>query len=186
MQITGVMMTVAALLVALTATTVSGQALWPLSVEASLGLGVGRTPAEYRDNNFGVSADAMVALRVRRLAAGAAVVATGFGVQSGGPVADICILNGDGGCVPAWPRFDILSVLGGWETSGGRVRAMAGPAAVRIDFDAVQLALLARTDAAIPLFARVALMGSVRVVFIDSYNGASFQLFSLGAGFRMR
>lgn len=168
------------------ATSATAQRPWPVWFEANLGLGLGATSAQYRDNNVGISADALLGFQVHKLSHGAVVTALAVGVQSGGPVTDVCILKPDGSCVPSWPGFQIFSLLAGWETSTSAVRVMAGPAYVRVDYDPVPVAASARFDAAFALASHFSFTTSVRAVLLRSDNSDAFQLFAIGIGFRVR
>ena len=160
------------------------QERWPVSIEATVGLGVGDTNGDYRDNGTGVTADVSVAWRVRPSNKGGFVGGLNWAGQGTGPTSDICILRTDGTCVPRFPDFFIIGALLGWENGRENVRFLAGPA--RVDAGSSILGWQARLDASVPLAWHVSVLGSARGILLPDYRGDQFRLGALGIGLRLR
>ena len=158
------------------------QELWPTSVEATLGVGVGMTDGEYKSNESGITGDVLVAYRMQPALGGALVAAAAAGIQGVGPHTDDCRLGRDGECIPSFPEFAIYSALIGWETRTAHFRALTGPAYI----DPGSFGWQARLDLARPLFWRLSFVLSGRAVLVPDHDGDAFQLLSTGAGLRLR
>lgn len=164
---------------------VTAQQPWPVTVEVNLGYSAGNTSGEFRDGGGGIAADMLLGYRFKSAARSGWVLATSAGLQGKTVHTSDCVPAPDGGCVPWFPLFGIVSVLGGWEMSNTRLRVLAGPALALADGDASGAAL-ARVEAALLVAGRTALIASMRAAFVPRYRGDSFQLLSGGIGLRVR
>lgn len=160
----------------------AAQELWPISVEATLGAGVGMTDGEYRSNESGITGDLLVAYRMRPALGGALVAAATAGMQGAGVHTSDCLPASDGGCIPSFPNFPIFAALIGWETRTAHFRALTGPAYV----DPGSFGWQARLDLARPLFWRLSFVLAGRAMLVPDHEGDAFQLLSAGAGLRLR
>lgn len=174
----------ALLLLACAAAGAPAQARLPLSLDATVGVGAG-VGGPRATSRGGAALDALLGLRLRTLPGGAVSGGLAVGVQ--GPVVgpDGCLLGDDGGCVPAFPWFGSVGVLGGWESAGGAVRALAGPALFRSG-DADAAGVMGRVDLALPGSSRLAPVLSLRTSVLPSYRGSVVGLMGLGVGLRVR
>lgn len=126
----------------------------------------------------------LTALRLRPLAKGALIAAMGAGIQGTGPITSDCVPHPSGGCVPWFPDFNVFSAAAGWETSGGTLRGLVGPAAVHAD--AMAAAVIGRVDLSAPLLGRLWFLASARGLYVPNYAGDSFRLGNAGIGVRIR
>jgi hypothetical protein len=163
----------------------------PVSVEVSLGAGVGRG-GTFRDR-VGVALDATLGWRVRPTADGALVLALSGAVQGSPAAVDICLLTPDGTCVPAYPFFYSVGLTGGREWAlrqNASDRFLAGPAYYgagnRHGAGSRAFGLQGRVDVATPPLWRVALLGSFRGAVLPSYGGDAHVLAAAGLGVRVR
>ena len=165
-----------------------GQERWPATLEVVVGLGVGHTSGEYRENNTGVTAEFLVGHRIGHTERGHYFAALTVGGQGSGTVTSDCLPADRGGCVPSFPSFESVGVLAGWEHGSTRYRALTGPSAVRAhgDWDTIVLGWVGRLDAVVPLTGRLSVLGSFRVLTIPDYSGDSFAWASFVAGLRLR
>jgi hypothetical protein len=184
--------------------TVAGtdaQDRWPISLEANIGPGGGRTSAPgwnpdgyLHRSTRGTGAEVLVALRAGSVARGGVVAGLSLGIIGTGGYEAICILREIGGCVPHFPEFTVLAATVGLETANGGFRVMAGPARVTGDVDRTltdregssATGWQGRIDWALPIVSRFSLCASVRGVLVPDYSGDSFQLWALGGGLRIR
>lgn len=161
---------------------------WPVSVEFSLGHGAGSTDGEYRDNGGGPAVDLLLGVRLRSTDRGAWVTAVSTSAQ--GPLAhtDDCLVAADGGCVPWFPNFGTIALLGGWETSSAALRVLTGPALVTDSgtWPKSRSAWVLRFDAAQRWFGRISMLASARGSWVPSYEGDRFLLGALALGLRIR
>jgi hypothetical protein len=164
----------------------------PVSLEASFGVGSGRSERTYRDRTAPVI-DAMLTWRIRPDANGAILLGLsvgGHGVMTG--VTSDCILMPDGGCMAPYPAFHSLGLLVGREWrrwAGSSVRALAGPALYRADWRSGggrTGGLQGRVDIASPPVWRVALLGSVRGAVLPGYRRERHTLGAIGLGIRLQ
>ncbi len=161
---------------------------WPVSLEITMGYGVGGSSGEYRRSGGGPAVDVLVAARLRSTLRGAWVGAVSLAAQ---PILvssdDRCIPASDGGCVPDFPGLPVVSLLGGWETAGGAQRVMVGPGlTTEVDWRKSKLVWVLRVDGALPMTGRISMVGSIRGTLVPSFQGASFRQGSLMAGLRIR
>lgn len=161
----------------------AGQVPGPYSVEVSVGRGSGSTDGTYRSNDTGLTVDVLFAARVYSFDSGGVVAALSTGIQGSGPLA-ACLPASNGGCVPPFPSFAVWSATIGWETSGGGLRGLIGPAVV--SDETTVMGALGHVDAAAAVGSRVWLVVSARGIVIPSYQRDRFRLGSLGVGFRIR
>ncbi len=174
------------------ATPLAAQERSPVSLEASVGVGVGRSSERFREST-GLALDATLASRIRRTPSGAVIVALsggGQGILTG--VTSLCEPMPDGNCAPAYPGFYSLAALAGREWThgvGASVRALAGPAYYRADWRSGgggALGLQARVDVTTPPLWRVALLGSFRGALLPSFHGSRHTLGAIGLGLRVQ
>lgn len=152
------------------------------SLDLSIGRGHGRTDALYMNNTSGMAADALLGWRFAGLGSGGVVGAVNVGIQGSGAHTDICIQRPQGGCIPPFPEFRLLSLLVGWEPENGMFRLLTGPVYVHEDGRGWQ----GHVDVALPVGGRLSLLFNTRGVLVTSYQDATFQLVSIGAGLRIR
>jgi len=74
-------------LATITVSPAAGQQRNAISFEANVGWGIGQTNGEYMDNRKGLTADAMLAVRVRSTADGAVVAGLNANGFASGPCA---------------------------------------------------------------------------------------------------
>lgn len=172
----------AILLLVVCVSSVAAQAPAPISLEASLGLGEGSTAGFYHNETGAITVDLLVAARVRSLQDGGLVVAVGAGIQGSGNTELACML--DAPCEATFPEFSIFSASVGWESPGGGVRGLVGPAAAHAEDTA--LAWMARIDLGKRVIGRLWLLASARGFLVPDYRGDEFRLGSLGVGVRIR
>jgi hypothetical protein len=177
----GAMAAVAAMATA----TAHAQGMRPVTLDATLGKGTGRTDGIYRDDNrTGVTLDAMLAVRIRALTRGALVAGVNGSVQGAGPYDTVCLPAPGGGCIPAFPEFEMVGALLGWQDRNAFVRATAGAAYVQAEGWSV--AWQGRVDLALPVTSHVAPVASLRGTLIpNDPRGDSFHLFAFGLGLRI-
>jgi hypothetical protein len=159
------------------------QGRWAVSVDVSVGAGIGGSSAPH-GSKYGASADALVGFRPGAGPAGGFVVALSASGEALG-VHQSCEVLPGGACTPDFPGFWMVSALAGWELPRGGVRFLAGPAVAISNSTAVSAARL-RVDLAKPIFGRVSLLVSGRVAYIPDYGGDSFSLGSMSVGVRLR
>jgi hypothetical protein len=165
------------------------QRRWPVSLEASTGVGAGWAAGEFLDRTDGpvMAMDATVAVRVRTTAGGGGYVAALSGSFQGAPRDAICIMPPDrSGCIPHFPDFSLLALLGGWESATTNLRLTTGPALLQDGHFEEVFGWQARWDGAAPVFARIGLMASLRGVLVPAYHGDPIALMGFGVGLRVR
>ena len=154
-----------------------------LSLELNAGASFGDSSVPHGPSR-GLSADALLGLRLGNSQSGGFVVAmSGSGQTSGVRIA--CDLVPGGSCTPNFPTFWMVSALLGWETQSANVRVLVGPALAISDSKEVGAAQ-ARLEIAKPLSPHFALLVSGRVAYIPDHNDSSFTLGAVGVGFRLR
>ncbi len=157
-----------------------------VTFDATVGKGVGRTDGLYRDNRNGFSADAMLAVRIRSLPRGSLVAGVNGSAHGSGAYDTICLPAPDGSCIPAFPNFEMVGALLGWQDDNGYLRATAGPAYVQAEWDGWSVAWQGRADLSAPFASHFGAVLSLRATMIPNYpRGDAFRLFSLGLGLRI-
>ena len=157
-----------------------------ITFDATVGKGTGRTDGMYRDNRSGVTADAVLAVRVASLLGGSLVAGVNGSAQGSGAYDTICLPSPKGGCIPAFPNFEIVGALVGWQDTPRRVRASAGAAYVQAEWDGWSVAWQGRVDLALPVASHVAAVASLRATVVPNYpQGDAFRLFAFGLGIRI-
>lgn len=159
------------------------QQLGPVSFEANIGLGLGRSSAPHGPS-VRLVADALLAFRIPARVGASVVIGSSASVQSVGAHQSCDILPG-GTCSPDFPEFQIVSALAGLETEGGSARILVGPAVAVSRSHAVG-AGQARVEFARPLFARVSVTASGRFAYVPQHRGEAFSLGAMGVGLRLR
>lgn len=157
-----------------------------LSLDATVGMGHGRTTGEYVGDRRGVALDLLMALRLRPAIGGALVA--GLNASAQGPFVGqdllLCLPSPDGDCARQYPAFATLGALVGWENSSATLRVLAGAAYAESDA-AAALAVQGRVEAAVPIARHLALVASARGTMIPNYRGDAFSLLAFGAGIRI-
>lgn len=181
---------VALLLAALTAAPLSAQdGLRPASFDAGVGFGVGRGGGR-RDARDGVAASALLAWRLHGISRDHLLIGLGVAAQSVIDGGDDCLLASGGACVPNYPWFRALGVMGGWEArhgaEGSAVRALAGPAVFRSEERATALGLQGRVDVATPPVVHVALTAWGQGALVPRLRSERYSMASFGLGLRVR
>jgi hypothetical protein len=105
----------------------------------------------------------------------------------------LCLVRPDGGCIPQYPGFDAVSVVGGhqWRLEPGlRVRVLGGPGYYTAYFDHNitknhSLGVGARTDVAVRLYRPVSATVAARGAWIPRIRGQSYVPGALMIGLRL-
>lgn len=156
-----------------------------LGLDMTIGFSMGQTSGNYRDNARGFSGDALAAYRISA-AGGVYSAGASYTTQGTGVTTDDCIVQADGTCLPHFPDFSIIALLGARDIAPG-LRIATGPGAARAsgDWSTTRLAWAARLDAAAPAHSVFALLVSLRAFVVPSYESAPFMLGSFGIGLRI-
>ena len=163
--------------------TVDAQSEVATAVDLSLGIGRMHSSTPHIGDGTAPTLDLTVSRWRRGATRGNVVFGAGASTQGGGTSESICLPSASGGCIPRYPNFVSLSALAGWQTQRGRFRVLAGPTLAYADEAA--LGLQGRVDLAAPLTQRWSLTLNARGFALPSLQGASYQLFSVGAGLRI-
>ena len=172
------------------ASAAGAQELRPFSVDVTLGGGAGVGGGELRERG-GLGFDA-VAVRVGASGRNTLVLGASAGFQGFWSSDDMCVPGSRGQCLEDFPSFSTLVLLAGWErgSPGATVRALAGPAFVRIGGDIEQsgstAGLQGRVDLATPQLGPVALVASVRATAVPRFRGRTLATWAVGLGLRLR
>jgi hypothetical protein len=163
----------------------AAQEVAPLSFDVTVGVSAGSSSAPH-SSSVGFSADALVGFRpgARARASGGWVIGVSGSGQGLGVHEASCDVVPGGSCAPDFPAFWMLSMPIGWETRNGSARFLVGPAVARSS-SALAGAVQARVELSQSIASRASLLASGRLTSIPSYRGESFQLGSVGVGFRL-
>ena len=176
------------LLMATLPEVVHAQERWPLSLEGSFGRGWGFSGKDrlYRGDRDAAAFALLLGGRLHRAReAGPFVALEAYGHANNVAVTSDCILAPGGGCVPWFPGFWGLSMLGGWETRSTALRVLAGPSIADYEADP-SLGLSARIDVALTNSSRLAPSASVRLLHVPDYADDRITYIALGIGIRIR
>lgn len=164
----------------------------PLSIDASVGVGM-LTGGDFLAR-ASLVLDATLGARARATPAGALLVAASGGLHA--PWANGMACPGGGECTGDHPVFVSLGALAGWEsTTLGplSLRVLAGPALYRAtassygDEDSItSLGMQVRGDLAVHTTTRLALTLSARGAYLPDLDGEAVGLGALGVGLRFR
>ena len=94
-----------------------------VTFDATVGKGTGRTDGLYKDNRSGFAADAVLVMRIKSLPRGSLVAGVNGSVHGAGSHTDICLPAPDGRCIPAFPEFEMLGALLGWQDASAYLSA---------------------------------------------------------------
>jgi hypothetical protein len=166
----------------------SAQRVSRYSVDATVGVGLLQTKAQYsaRDDG-GLAGELALSRRVHSARAGGLVagVNAGYYYMIGG--GDVCTLYPPHDrCAPQTPDMRLVGMLSGWESRAGTFRALGGVAYAHPPSGGGAVAIQARLEAAVGIVRHVALTASVRPVVVPSYRGDTFRLLGIGLGVRIR
>lgn len=156
------------------------------SVEANVGLALGRGGTFDTRNGFG--ADALVSFGIRPQAGGTLVGALSVGTV-GMPGADRCFFLPDGSCMPDFPSLVPIAVLAGWEVPARVARFSVGPAVVLTNDDDRKGStggIMARADLSTPSPFHLAAILSGRALLVPAYQGRAIAQLSIGVGLAIR
>jgi hypothetical protein len=168
------------------AAPLSAQEPWPISLDASLGASFGTTSGIYRSNGYGIFADLTLAAQFGSESTGGLVAALSASGQGQISYEDDCVTRPDyDGCVPYFPAFATIALTAGYETRGGGLRFLAGPARVSEEGD-FALGLTGRVDVAAHFLWHISAISSLRGTYIPSFRDDRFRMGSFSAGFRLR
>jgi len=169
-------------------TPLIAQDRWPITLEAFVGGTRGHSDnnGRYRGGRGGLWADILAGGRLHADDRSGALIALSAGMQTTDKgYTDDCLPAPEGGCVPWFPRFGAVSLLGGWESRSTNLRLLGGPAFVRSAGEGAA-GFAGRLDAALPLVGHISTAASLSTVAIPSWRGDRFYHISLGVGFRVR
>ena len=155
----------------------------PVTLDATVGFGVGVGGHEYRDRT-GYSGDALLGVRVAEWGRGNLVVGASAGAQGPPGGGDDCLLTPTGGCIARFPIFYVVGLAAGWEQADGRLRLLAGPVAVQGDGGARTGGLQLRSEAALGIGGGLSVVFSVRGVLVPRYAREAMGLLGFGLGVR--
>ncbi|MHB1225644.1 MAG: hypothetical protein ACYC2G_16575 [Gemmatimonadaceae bacterium] len=158
-----------------------------VSLDATVGGSNGHSGGEYRNDGRGMSADVLLAVGFGGAAGGRILAGLNGNVHETGTTSLICQPPQARDCVPAFPEFQLVGAVVGWESGNSRFRAAAGPASARAsgEWSEWRLAWQGRLDGAVPLARHVAAVTSVRGALVPAYRGDSVRLLALGLGLRI-
>jgi hypothetical protein len=157
-----------------------------VTFDATVGKGTGRTDGLYKDNRSGFAADAVLVMRIKSLPRGSLVAGVNGSVHGAGSHTDICLPAPDGRCIPAFPEFEMLGALLGWQDANAYLRATAGAAYVQAEWEGWSVAWQGRADLALPMASHFGAVLSLRATVIPNYpRGDAFRLFAFGLGLRI-
>jgi hypothetical protein len=171
---------------------VRAQDLHQLSLDVSVGGGSGFGAGEVHRAG-GIALDAVIGLRLRASDRSAVMAGASVGFQ--GPLwsSDVCYVGTGGECLDDFPLLMPIALLAGWEaqsTRGHTIRAMAGPAYVRVDGDnnagytGRAVGAQARVDLATRPLGSVALIASARGTLLPRFRSSTLGAWSFGVGLR--
>jgi hypothetical protein len=169
-------------------TSAFAQDRWPLTFELYVGATRGFTDNDegYRGSRSGPLLELLAGTRLHsaeRAGVFISLVASVYAVNAI-QTAD-CLVAPDGGCVPWYPGFGVVSLLGGLESRSATLRLQGGPAFVSWDRDGTA-GVSARFDAALPLLGHLSAVASLSTLFVLSYNDDRFYNIGFGVGLRLR
>jgi hypothetical protein len=168
------------------ASPLSAQEPWPISLDASLGASFGTTSGIYRSSGYGIFADLTLAAQLGAESTGGVVAALSASGQGQITYEQDCVGRPDYvGCVPYFPAFATIALTAGYETRGGSLRFLAGPARVSEEGDAA-LGWTGRVDVAALFLWRFSAVASVRGIYVPSFRDDRFRVGSFSAGIRLR
>lgn len=158
-----------------------------VSLDATIGRSNGHSGGEYMDNQRGMSADVLLAVGFGGAGGGRMVAGLNGSLHGTGTYAVACAPHPAGGCVRAFPQFELLGAVVGWQSGGSRLRAAVGAASARAygDWHEWHLAWQGRLDGALPIIPHIAAVASVRGTLVPEYRGDSVRLLALGVGLRI-
>ena len=174
------------LLALCTAAPLAAQRRPTFSLEGSLGVGTGSGGGE-RVQRTATVIDGLVAWRARTAAAGGLIIAANGMWQGRHANNDICVIQQSGLCVPVYPSFTTMGLLGGWERArgyGASARILAGPELFVRELGAGSVGLTGRIDLGTPSRGGVALIASGRVG-VTSDDGETYTLSAITFGLRI-
>lgn len=156
------------------------------TLDGSFGRGTGTGGGE-RVDRTGMAIDGTIAWRARTNRGSGPIIAANGAWQGRRGDTDICKVQPSGLCVPTYPSFTMMSVLGGWELASGNgpsVRVLAGPGLFVRELGPGSAALTGRIDVATPVRGGVALIAAGRVG-VTQPRGNTHTLSALMLGVRI-
>lgn len=169
-------------------TPLIAQDRWPITLEAFVGGTRGHSDnnGRYRGGRDGLWAEILAGHKLHSDDRPGALIALSAGMQTTDKgYTDDCLPAPEGGCVPWFPRFGVVSLLGGWESRSTNLRLLGGPGFVRSDGEKAA-GFAGRLDAALPLVGHISTTASLSTLVIPAWRGDRFHHISLGVGFRVR
>ncbi len=177
----------ALILVALAlASPVDAQRRSQFTLEGSVGRGTGGGGGERVDRG-GFAIDGVISWRGRTHLGSGPIIGADLGWQGKRGSTDICKVQMDGRCVPTYPSFTMMSVLGGWELARGlgpSLRLLAGAGLFVRELGPGSPGFTGRIDLGTPIRGGIALIGSGRVG-ITSPRGDRHTLSAITIGVRL-
>lgn len=169
-------------------TPLIAQDRWPITLEAFVGgtRGHSDNDGRYRGGRDGPWAEVLVGGRLHSDDRPGALIALSVGMHGvNRNITSDCQPAPDGGCVPWFPGFGAVSLLGGWESRSTNLRLLGGPGFVRSEGEGAA-GFAGRLDAALPLVGHISMAASLSTLVVPSWKGDRFYQISLGVGFRVR
>lgn len=177
----------ACLALACTALPAAAQQSFGPSLEASLGPSVGMG-GSFADRGGG-GIDGVLAVPVARTSTGTVMLGV-TGAINGKMARDLsCVTGPDAECIPEFPTFASLGMLGGVQRTlgaGFSARALAGPTYYQaVDGDDT-FGVQGRVDVAKRIVFHLSLVASARAAVLPSYEDQALTFASFGIGFRIQ
>jgi hypothetical protein len=169
-------------------TPATAQDRWPITLEAHVGGTRGHSDnnGRYRGARDGLWAEILAGARLHSADRAGPFIALGAGVHALNTVRTLdCAPAPGGGCVPWFPGFGAVSLLGGWESRSTNLRLLGGPGLVSSD-DEEAAGIVGRFDAALPLLEHISTVASLNALVVPSWNGDRFYHIAIGVGLRVR
>lgn len=164
----------------------------PPTLKLDLGMGFGRTwGTEARDVPAAFAFGAVAAIPLRRRANSGLVA--GVGVNAHWPLdfGTSCIIQiGSTSCLPAYPKFTVVSALIGREFGSrnhtGATRVLIGPAVVRSDEQRTLFGVQGRADVSVLQMRHVGVTLWTQGATMSPFRDASYVTLSTGLGVRLQ
>jgi hypothetical protein len=169
-------------------TPLIAQDRWPITLEAFVGGTRGHSDnnERYRGGREGLWADILAGGKLHSDDRAGALIALSAGMHVVNHVTTAdCLPAPEAGCVPWFPGFGAVSLLGGWESRSTNLRLLGGPGFVTSDGEEAA-GFAGRLDAALPLVGHISTAASLSTLVVPSWKGDRFYHLSLGVGFRIR
>lgn len=153
------------------------------SLDGSAGRGTGTGGGE-RVERDGLAVDGTIAWRGRTERGSGPIVGMSLAWQGQRGDTDFCKVQPGGACVPTYPSFTMMTVLGGWEVARGAgpsARLLVGAGLFVRELGPGAPGFMGRIDLASPVRGGIALVGSGRIgVTAPRGNTHTLSAFTIG------